>query len=139
MRIILFLFLFSTGAFAQDCSKLDVYLYGNIIYKNKVLFNEFPKVWTVNGDRFSSLFLQVKEGLKVDEVLIEIASKNHNKKIKRKVSAEKKKKGFMHIENINFQKDILPSYRLLPMKMKLRIFNKNKKICEKEYRLEVII
>lgn len=139
MRVILIILLFSTSALAQDCSKKDIFLHGNIIFKTKVLFNEFPKVWTVNGDRFSSLFIKKAKKLEVDEVIIELKSKDFNKKYKKKVSQKTNAKGFYHIEGIDFKNDILPSYSLLPITMELRFFNKNSKICEKEYSLEVVL
>lgn len=137
MKVVLFFLLFTSSAWAQDCSKKDIYLYGNIIFKTKVLFNEFPSVWTVNGDLFSSLYLKIKKGMKVDEVKIDLVSEKFNKTYIKKMSADKNKKKLMHIEEINFQKDILPNYKRLPMKMKLRVFYKNAKVCERNFRLEV--
>lgn len=139
MRLILFFFLFTTGAFAQDCSKIDVSLHGNIVFNTKVIFNEFPKVWTVNSDRFSSLFLKVKEGLEIDTVKFDLEYKNSRKTFTREVNTKKNKKGFMHIKDLSFQKNILPSYRMLPVKMKMEVLSKKKIICEQSYRLEVIL
>ena len=139
MRLFLLIFLFTTGAFAQDCNKLGVYLHGNIIFKTKVLFNEFPNVWTVNGDRFSSLFLKVKDGLAIDEVKFDLEYKDSSKTYSKKINNKKNKKGLMHIEELSFQKDILPNYRMLPVKMKMKVLNKKESICEQNYRLEVIL
>lgn len=141
MRIFLFIFLFSINAFGQDCSKLDVNLYGDVILKTKEksFFNEFPKVWNVNSDRFTSLYIQKEERTSVDTVEIELSSKKFNKKYVKKVSQKGNSKNLYRIEELKFQEDIIPSYRLLPIKMKIKLTNQKEKICEENFRLEVIL
>ena len=150
MKYILLNLLFIGSTHAQECNKLGIKLVGDVVFFNKgennkvvkdIQFNEFPKQWNVNSDRFHHLYLKNNSSNKIINVKIEVQSnkvKNVNFKKIYQIEAKKNKSGIQKIEDVIFHKNILPSYILLPATMKLEVYNKQKLICAETYKFEVV-
>ena len=77
MKYFLLFLLFIGSVQAQDCSKFKIQLLGDVVFfhkdeNNKVIkdiqFNEFPKQWNVNSDRFHSLYINNKSEKSISHV-----------------------------------------------------------------------
>lgn len=153
MKIFLFLILFTGHSWAKslECSNSQITLYGDIVFIKydkesgkritDIQFNTFPKNWNVNSDQFYSLYLENLSKENISHVEIDLKSfKNKNFKWNKKLKliAKKNKTNFLVIDEIQFNKDILPNFTVLPVEMKLKVYSNKKEVCTEIYKLEVI-
>lgn len=146
--ILSFAFTCVNFAIAKDCSEYNIKLVGDVVFNNpdgdgKILkqanYNEFPKSWNVNSDYFESLYIDNKSNNKVTHVNIELKSLQYKDyKFNKTLIVEAKKNKFQKIQNINFKKDIFPTFKLLPANMFMKVLEGENELCLSEYKLEVI-
>lgn len=139
---IVMLFVVGGNVWANNCTSLGLSLYGDVTFKqgdkSKTHYAEFPSVWTVNADKFHSLYIKNEKKIAVDKVNFKVSSKDFNKEYTLDIG-ENVKKNIFEIKDSNFFKMLLPSYRLLPVKVEMKILNANKSVCSQEFKLEVIL
>lgn len=150
MKYILLSFIFYSTVWAQECSKINIALIGDVVFfsrdkndevKKDIQYNEVPKHWNVNSDRFHHLYIDNNSNRDISHALIEMSSKKVKEfKLDKKINISKLKneKGYFGLIDITFHKDILPNYIILPTMMKLSLFNNDNFICSEEYLFEVI-
>jgi hypothetical protein len=136
------LFVVGGNVWANNCTSLGLSLYGDVTFKqgdkSETHYAEFPSVWTVNADKFRSLYIKNEKKIDVDKVYFKVSSKDFNKEYTLDIG-ENVKKNIFKIKKSDFFKMLLPSYRLLPVKVEMKILNAKKLVCSQEFRLEVIL
>lgn len=136
-------FILGNVSYAFTCSDNKIDLYGEVVFKNadkaKSLFAPIPEIWTVNNNRFQSLYLNNKSADKSLFVTFNVSSRKYNKKFDLKVSNTANSNDLYKINNSNFLQMFLPSRTILPVVIEMRVRDKAKEICKQTYKLEVIL
>jgi hypothetical protein len=141
MKLFILIYLFSFNVFANsNCESSGAKLYGDIKFKEKKVFNEFPKKWNVNSDMFDDLYIKVSKDLKVNSYELKAVSLSKKEYIyQKKQDLGEIKNSYYKLNGSNFSEGVIPDLRLLPMKLTLKLLDKNNKtVCTSTYSLEVI-